>query len=74
MGNMGYDLGLFQKLHLLIYTSRIYGIRIIPVSSDPLNMKTVEKKEKIQKNKYLDKEKRFLDNIESAYHDFLNAF
>ena len=74
MGNMGYDLGLFQKLHLLIYASRIYGIIIIPVSSDPLNMKTVEGKQKIQKHKYLDKEKRFLGNIKSAYHDFWNAF
>ena len=63
LGNMGYDLGLFQKLYLLIYASRIHDIIIIPVSSDPFNMKAVEKKEKIHKNKYLDKEMSFLDNI-----------
>ena len=60
---MGYDLGLFQKLYLLIYASRIHDMIIIPVSSDPFNMKAVEKKEKIHKNKYLYKEISFLDNI-----------
>lgn len=49
LGNMGYDLGLFQKSYLLIYASRIHDIIVIPVSSDPFNMKAVEKKEKIHK-------------------------
>ena len=38
----------------------IQNIIIIPVSSDPLNLKVVEK-EKLQKIEYVENEKRFLD-------------
>ena len=38
----------------------IQNIIIIPISSDPLNLKTVER-EKLQKIEYAENEKRFLD-------------
>ena len=38
----------------------IQNIIIIPVSSDPLNLKVVEK-EKLQKIEYVENKKRFLD-------------
>ena len=44
-----------------------FNVIIIPVSSDPLNLETVESKEKALKNEYFENVKRFFDEIKSIF-------
>ena len=44
-----------------------FNVVIIPVSSDPLNLETVESKEKALKNEYFENVKRFFDEIKSIF-------
>ena len=44
--------------------------KIIPVLFVPLSLESVERKEKIQKCEYLEKEKSFLDEIKNLFHSF----
>ena len=44
--------------------------KIIPVLFVPLSLESVERKGKIQKWEYLEKEKSFLDEIKNLFHSF----
>ena len=44
--------------------------KIIPVLFVPLNLESVERKGKIQKCEYLEKEKSFLNEIKNLFHSF----
>ena len=53
----------------------IHRVVIIPVLSDALNLKTVERKgRKLQKIEYLENEKSFLYEIKIIFHNFGNVF
>ena len=48
--------------------------QIIPLSSDLLNLESVERKgKKIQKLEYLENEKRFLDEVKNIFYSFLKG-
>ena len=44
-----------------------YDIKVNPVSSNPLNLENVERKEKMQKIEYLQNKKSFLDEIKNIF-------
>ena len=52
----------------------VHDVRIILISSDPLNLETVERKEQIQGNEYHENEKSCLHEIKSILNNFWNAF
>ena len=64
---------LFKKLHLQIYASQFMTSWIIPVLFVLLSLEIVERKGKIQKCEYLEKEKSFLDEIKILFHSFRRA-
>ena len=64
-----------RKVNLKITFANLYKsihkVIITPVSSDPLNLEIVERKEKkLQKIEYLENEKSFLDEIKTITHNF----
>ena len=49
----------------------IHNVIIIPVSSDPFSLETVERKrKKLQKIEYLENEKGLFDKIKRIFHNF----
>ena len=62
---------LFQKLHLQIYASHVMASHIIPQRFVLLNLESVERKgKKLEKFKYLENEKSFLDERKNIFHSF----
>ena len=60
---------LFQKLHLQIYASQFKTLLIIPLPFVLLNLESLEwKGKKLQKIKYLENEKSFLDETKNIFH------
>ena len=65
------DFSVIPKIEVDNLCKPIHDVITVPVSSDPLNLEAVERKEKeLQKTEYLQNGKSILDQIKAIFHYF----